>query len=574
MELILTSKHEILGSGYFLGIDDENRSNQLVIKIEDEKLLDKWAFIEFEVNNTDKYLTQKLNIENGQIIYDIPNGLLKEGYVKVQVILRDADGFVWKSFVRRFAVSNSINACNNLPDEYPSFINEAQKLLDGITIQADKVDEVLDTEASRVEAESIRVENENTRIANETNRSNAEQIRLTAEAERISNEETRQSNEVVRVIAETERETKFNNWENTLGVLDNLSNALKGTASGEVIRVDDVSPVEHNAKVKVQSKNLFDISQIVTNSNLTNNGDGTITTSIYSAGTEKRLSVLCPGLKVGDIVTLSFVSNSNMQFVYLLDVGTWYNGKTLTVTQNMLDANLYFYGYSSGSEFYGNDVVISNIQLEKGNTATEYTPYVNPTSVTVTRCGKNLLNIDGLVNSAFIKNEDGSFTFTKNGSDRYSNLVDISIPANTPVTFSATSIQGTADGFAFQIQKQDTTYISVTSLSSTKLTDTCILSDEPVKIRIYLGGGEEDGAYLKISGLQIELGDTLTENEQYKETETYTPNADGTLTITSTAPTMTLLTDKSGVNIELEYNQDINKVIKSLQDKINSLKQS
>ena len=39
--------------------------------------------------------------------------------------------------------------------------------------------------------------------------------------------------------------------------LDNYANALKGTASGEVIRVDDVSPLEHELKVMVKNKNLI-----------------------------------------------------------------------------------------------------------------------------------------------------------------------------------------------------------------------------------------------------------------------------------------------------------------------------
>ena len=179
MELTLTSKHELLGSDYFIGVDNENISEQLIINIEPEELLDKWAYIEFQVNEGNKYNTPRLDIVDRQIIYDLPNGLLEKGYVKIQAIFRDDTNFLWKSFEKKFHVSNAINACQNLPEEYPDFITEAQKLLDEVSIDAAKIDKVIETEAARVETENIRVSNENTRIANENNRSNAEQTRST-----------------------------------------------------------------------------------------------------------------------------------------------------------------------------------------------------------------------------------------------------------------------------------------------------------------------------------------------------------------------------------------------------------
>jgi len=41
------------------------------------------------------------------------------------------------------------------------------------------------------------------------------------------------------------------------------SNALKGTASGENIRLGDVSPLEHTVPVRVRSKNLVDLSEVI-----------------------------------------------------------------------------------------------------------------------------------------------------------------------------------------------------------------------------------------------------------------------------------------------------------------------
>lgn len=584
MELTLTSKHELLGSGYFIGVDNENISEQLIINIEPEELLNKWAYIEFQVNEGNKYNTPRIDIVDRQIIYDLPNGLLEKGYVKIQVIFRDDTNFLWKSFEKKFHVSDAINACQNLPEEYPDFITEAQKLLDEVSIDAAKIDEVIETEAARVEAENTRVENENTRIANENNRSNAEQTRSTAEAERISNEETRQSNEVARVNAESQRETKFNTWEGTLGVLDNLSNALKNTASGEVIRVDDVSPVEHNVKVKVQGKNLIPLPY-------KQYADGT------NGEVRKGITVVCEN----GVIILNGTATEDMGIQLIDKQQIRVKGKyTLSGIANGTEKTYYMQPYING-EYQGPcsmqpvvyewdgiltrlvlyikaGTVVENVeirpQLEEGDTATEYEPYVDPTSVTVTRCGKNLADLSKAVkDDVFVDNGNGTYTLTKQGQSgqRFSNSIPMFIKSGSSITFT------------FDIVESTTTQHEVTEISAALIhndgTESAIIvknglirniTKDISQMRFFIHANESDGTYITLKNFQVEIGNTGSDYEAYKATETYTPNADGTLTIASTAPTMTLLTDKD-VNIEAEYNQDINKVIKSLQDKINAL---
>ena len=141
--------------------------------------------------------------------------------------------------------------------------------------------------------------------------------------------------------------------------------------------------------------------------------------------------------------------------------------------------------------------------------------------------GKNLLNIDGMVNSSFVKNNDGSYTLTKIGSGRFTNLVDISIPANTIVTVSARKVEGTADGFALQTLNEDGTYTSIVSLSQTKTYASAKVTSNTESIRLYLGAGDTDGTYVTISDLQIELGNTATEYESYVNPTTTTVTACG-----------------------------------------------
>lgn len=235
MTVTLDKSHELTGNGYLLGVGGENESEQLIINIAYDVLLDKWPYIEFEQNGA-KFTTERLTIANGQIVYTLTNSVLVQGHLDIQVVFRDASGFVWKSFKRQFLVSDEINATENLPEQHPDFIAKAQAVLDEIAVESDKVDEVLATEATRVADEAERAENEATRLANETERETTEAERKTAETARVAAEAQRQISEVGRVDAETARRTEFSGWANSLGNLNtydkrliNLEEASVGT---------------------------------------------------------------------------------------------------------------------------------------------------------------------------------------------------------------------------------------------------------------------------------------------------------------------------------------------------------
>lgn len=115
MILTIDKTHELKGNGYLLGVGGENESEQLIINIAYDVLLTKWVYIEFEQDIP--YTTERLAIVNGQVVYAIPNGILKQGHVRVQVIFRDVSGFVWKSFKRQFLVSEEINASGSYFNE-------------------------------------------------------------------------------------------------------------------------------------------------------------------------------------------------------------------------------------------------------------------------------------------------------------------------------------------------------------------------------------------------------------------------------------------------------------------------
>lgn len=80
----------------------------------------------------------------------------------------------------------------------------------------------------------------------------------------------------------------------------------------------------------------------------------------------------------------------------------------------------------------------------------------------------------------------------------------------------------------------------------------------PLTIRYYLSGGKTVGDAFTTKNLQVEIGATATEYEEYKPSVEYTPNSDGTVNgIALLHPTTTFMTATQGVVIEAEYNKSV-----------------
>lgn len=127
--------------------------------------------------------------------------------------------------------------------------------------------------------------------------------------------------------------------------------------------------------------NLFDISKVTSTTEITNNGDGTLTVSGYPSNTSVNLGVLCPDLKDGDIATLKFntTSTANLVLIRYYDSSglkwseDWYSGTSKTITAEWLNARIGFYKEAGAQG--GGDATISNIMLNTGSTALLYEPY-------------------------------------------------------------------------------------------------------------------------------------------------------------------------------------------------------
>ncbi len=341
-------------------------------------------------------------------------------------------------------------------------------------------------------------------------------------------------------------------------LFNSVASGIRGNLSGIVVRADDVSPVVHNPVVEVHGKNLFNINALevmpanytvrisaidVENNSFTITTDESHTGNGYCGLTNAKgnyaptLRDLCPQLKVGKTYALSGKTDSRSTFIYLRDVSrSWVFGKPLTITEECLNAKISVYGLDyAGGEGTG-DCVISNIQVEESATATEYTPYIDPATVTLTRCGKNLIPFPYVDGDIGDKYTNAGITYTVNA--------DKSITANGTAT--------TNSYFRLCNVNFGESYIYENGTNGEFACLDCQYDDGNrfAFIMIVKGTTVTNKVYYP----QVERSETLTGWESPKDRSIYTPGSDGVVPgVTSVSPTMTIMTDTPGVTVECEY---------------------
>ncbi len=224
----------------------------------------------------------------------------------------------------------------------------------------------------------------------------ADQVKAVQAAAAVSTQEARDQ---IQAKGEATLATIPEDYTAMAGKVNEFANAIKGHLSGEIVRADDVSPVEHYLGVKVHGKNLFNADRIKPTGPFNNYayitaaGGGAVT--IYSNATDDgycatglTLRDICPGIAVGKVYTLNGTTEAEGRpWMYFLGANvTVVYGRSFTVTEELLGSNVVLSGIN-GKESGAGSCTISNIQIEEGTVATEYTPYIDPTGVIVTRYG-------------------------------------------------------------------------------------------------------------------------------------------------------------------------------------------
>lgn len=372
--------------------------------------------------------------------------------------------------------------------------------------------------------------------------------------------------EQINVQADEMREMHDEVLDETTGIRQTSANAIKGYASGDVIQIDDISPVEHISNVLVHSKNLLtypynETSKTQNGLTFTDNGDGSIT--INGTATDAtyfnfiKSSAKMPINKGKYVISLNsndsnvrmffgVNDNNDKQIVY----GGHYSTASFDVTKNGS-----YYAFIAVSK----DATVSNLvvypQLEQGDTATEYEPYIDPTTVTVTGCGKNLF--DGEWESGAINTSTG---------EKQANSSSIRTVNYIPVQPNATcyfSVDADCSYFPYSYDKNKN-FVAYKGMKKGPFSLT-MDENECYIILVQYGNVEQP------INTQVEFGSNATSYEPFKG-GSYTPNADGTCDVKSVSPFMQIFTDTPGVTIDCEYNRDTKKVIDNAIKEVNGIK--
>ena len=349
---------------------------------------------------------------------------------------------------------------------------------------------------------------------------------------------------------------------------NSFSGALRGSASGEAVRLSDITPNEHTLGVKVSGKNLFDKD----NANIII-GYPDAENVINGASSTRSVYIPCAP---NATYTVSKTLTARFAVAFTDDIpsnGVAVTGRVQNNTASSITTTsginskyivVWLYHVDLDTTTIKINEVLATLQIELGSTATDYTPYISDFSgVTLKKCKKNLLENPNI--HAYNYSTDYK---------KYNSADEILLPAGTY------SISASKNMPALQFWNKETkAYYTVDEVVSAYSANTYYklydgrglgrASDavdrmyftlkKEALITLNSGKPEETSAQC-----QIEFGSTATDYETYSG-QSYTPDNNGTVNdVISLYPITTIMTDTAGVIINAEYNKDLNKAILEL----------
>lgn len=368
--------------------------------------------------------------------------------------------------------------------------------------------------------------------------------------------------------------------------VNELANAIKGNLSGAVVFADDVSPVEHIPSVKVHGRNLcsMDAFNSMASNGASNTYDGSTHTITMGADTAlsnftgRYCRPLGYNFKVGVEYTISFEVrgtpgkkvacgwDTGRIDITLTDDFVRY-GTTKRATRTDEVVSFYSTSTEKGGLAAGEYMQFTNVQIEVGNVMTDYVEYIDTSTTTVTRCGKNQLKgrESNLTVSGVTFTVNGNGTITANGTCTGLILLpagSLMLKAGKTYTLSGCPSGGSSDTYRLDIRDLDgEMYGSPNVLDYGSGATFTATDDRKVDCVLRVASG---ATISRIFYPMVRFADTDSLYEQYNGAE-YIPASDGTVAgITSLSPNTTILTDTEGVIVECEYNRDTNKVINKI----------
>lgn len=361
------------------------------------------------------------------------------------------------------------------------------------------------------------------------------------------------------------------------------SNALKGMVSGAAIRMYDVSPLEHIVPVKVSSKNLYfnnETKSVTVQGTLTLETTTKTSDFVLNGATTIEYAMLLSRdipLKAGTYTVSVHGTNiigSQHDRIYVsaasgVLVNDVRNGspQTLTLAE---DTIVSVRAILAAGTTYEN--ATCSVQIEQGTTATDYSPYVDPTTATLRTCGKNLSPVTSIDTTVSVAGaisitdarEIGTYTLSAKVT-KYPDDTATNTRVSATVYYTSGEIQifeserDTASAENDGVQRLKT--VTFTPYTHVKIAYIQVLA---------LDCSSAGKRHAKAEEIQLEYASSVTTFEECRGS-TYAPVEDGTCEVISIAPTMTLTTDTDGVLLECEYNRDINKAFEQLTQAILSM---
>lgn len=398
-----------------------------------------------------------------------------------------------------------------------------------------------------------------------------------------------QAQEMEQILSEAQEtaalaeETKNQALDASNYIKNSYAPAIKGNVSGKVVRIGDVSPIEHSVAIKVRSKNLA------------NPADFQITKSISGAG---------PGATIDLIDNTAMATNPNIpvsgstQYIFTLDNTNYFLDRICEMDKDELCTyNHAFYFTPDTADFSSRtwttkpETTHLAVRLKNKNGMTPtleeltaiklmiteyvtedsgvYEPFIDSTTTTVFKSGKNILQsiqtehkVNGLTVSPYKDGRiciTGSISGTEPTGILYLTPFAVDLPLHKDVPYKL-SLYKNEELYKGTIGMR-VTYPSGTVIWNT-LGDSS--SDRTLNY-VYLFHNDLAAGNTSLSGywkLQLEVGETVTSWERYVSENT-TPSDNGACVVISIDPNMTIYTDTPGAIIEAEYNRDTTKMFES-----------
>ena len=378
--------------------------------------------------------------------------------------------------------------------------------------------------------------------------------------------------------------------------MKDVSNALKGSASGKVVAIKDVSPLPHDVTVKVSGGDT-EGGEVLTKTETLSTKDAAVL--LDNPASSVRVVVSGGAYCVGGLVPTVSSDDLTVSGVreQLALWPTWSYGEApgvydleYTISGDTLSWSgvKYYASDSSMNEAVSGSVELSTTgqmitgfcqvyDLSEDNPYAESPEYdqldmtvevyEGTSSVQLTVLGKNLIPYPyaeyferrGIT---FTPNADG--TVTVNGQNDGTGTARLTfthtnwdLPLGKYMMHSGHNVCIASA----QILRANGSY-NYTSNNSFTLNE----GDKITGMWVQVLAADSDVVFDNvIVKPQLECGTVATEFESYREPVTYTPKSDGEISIASVYPSMTFIPDTEGVALSVEYNRDINKAFAELQ---------